>query len=251
MKKRWLFLLALLAFLATLVTHAPAALLYASTHPEKNAGTVRLHGLQGTLVDGGFAAMTVNNRPVITEARWHLKPLWLGLLRFTADLEAGGESVVRMRVSRAVLGKLKLSDIAADGSVKALLGALGQPNLPVEGRAHLEVPVLKLDEGVPVEVQGNADIANLSWTLAREPLTLGSFSAALSTDDKGILVNLSSGPGPLELSGTATLNRERGYDVSIQVKPKADAPQQLQTLVRSLGAPDAQGWYHIRRNGTL
>jgi general secretion pathway protein N len=251
MKRRYLVLLGLLAFLVTLVLHAPAAVLYAWTHPEKNPAGARLHGVEGTLVDGGFAALTVNNRAVLSEAQWHLKPAWLALLRFTADLEAGGDSVVRMRVSRAVLGKLRLSDISAAGSVKSLLGVLGQPSLPVEGQARLEMPMLRLDEGLPVEVEGNAEIENLSWTLAKDPLLLGSFSAALSTDDKGILVSLSSGKGPIELSGTATLGKEKAYEVTLQLRPRQEAPQQVQTLVRSLGAPDAQGWYHIRRSGKL
>jgi general secretion pathway protein N len=250
MKRRYLLLLALLAFLVTLVLHAPANLLYAWSRGPAPAGAVMLHGLHGTLVDGGFTTLTVNNRAVLNNARWKLHPAWLALLRFTADLEAGGDSVVRMTVSRGVLGKLRLSDLNAAGSVKALLGALGQPALPIEGQARLELPVVRLDGGVPVEAEGTAQIDNLVWALAREPLPLGSFEAQLSTDDKGIAVNLSSGPGPIELSGTATLAPDRAYDVHLQLRPRQDATAQVQTLVRSLGTPDAQGWYHVRRNGS-
>jgi general secretion pathway protein N len=250
MKRRWLFVLGLGAFLVTLLLHAPAALLWSWAQQAPATGPV-LHGVHGTLADGGFAAMTVNNRPVLREARWTLHPAWLALLRLSADIEAGGDTVLRVNVSRSLLGKLRLAELNAAGSVKALLGSLGQPALPIEGQARLDLPVLKLDAGLPVEARGSAELVNLQWTLAKEPLALGNFTADLSTDDKGIAVDMASGPGPLELSGTAHLAPDRSYDVHLQLRLRPQAPAQLQTLVQSLGQPDAQGWYHIRRNGTL
>ena len=251
MKRRWLFVLGLLAFLLTLLLHAPASLLHGLTRGGPGAGGAALHGVHGTLAAGGFAALTVNNRPVLSDARWTLHPAWLALLRLSADLEAGGDTVIRVGVSRAVFGTWRLTQLTAAGSVKALLGSLGQPALPVEGQARLEFPLIRIDGGVPIEARGSAEIENLAWTLAREPLALGNFTADLHTDDKGIAVDLTSGAGPLELSGTASLAPDHAYDVHLQVRPRPQAPPQLQTLVRSLGQPDAQGWYHVRRNGSL
>ena len=251
MQRRWLFVLALLAFLVTLLLHAPAALIHNWTRGGAAAGGAALYGVHGTLADGGFAALTVNNRTVLRDARWTLNPYWLALLRLSVDLEAGGDTVIRVGVSRAVFGTWRLTQLNAAGSVKALLGSLGQPALPVEGQARLEFPLIRLDGGIPIEARGTAEIENLSWSLAREPLALGSFTADLSTDDKGIAVDISSGAGPLEMSGTAKLAPDRGYDVHLQLRLRPQAPAQLQTLVGSLGQPDAQGWYHIRRNGSL
>lgn len=251
MRLRWLVLLGALAFALNLALHVPAALLYAWSHPEKSGSPTRLEGVSGSLVHGSFAALTMNGRPVLSDVRWELHPWWLALMRLSAEVEAGGDSVVRMTVSRAVFGALRVTDLSAAGSVKALMGVLGQAGLPIEGQARLEMPLLRFDGGVPVEATGNAELQNLAWTLAREPLPLGTFSAALSTDDKGILVSLTSGPGPLELGGTATLNRERAYDVQLSLRSRPDAPPQLQALVRSLGAADPQGYYHLRRSGKL
>jgi hypothetical protein len=251
MKKRWLVVLGVLAFLGSLLFGMPAALLYAWSHPEKSARNLRLYGVHGTLVDGGFAALTVNNRPALTDARWHLHPGWLALLRLSADLDTGGDALVHLNVSRAVFGKLRLSDLTATGNVKSLLGLAGQPNLPVEGQAEVTMPLLRLDAGIPIEARGNAEIRNLAWTLSKDPLPLGTFSAAVSTDDKGILVSLDSGPGPLEVSGSVTLSRDHAYDLHVQLRPRPDAPPALQSLVKSLGPVDAQGWYQLRRNGTL
>lgn len=251
MKRRWLLVLALLAFLLTLVLHAPAGTLYGWTRGGRPAGGMLLHGVHGTVADGGFAALTFNNRPVLGETRWTLHPGWLALLRLSADLDARGDTVIRVNVSRGLLGPLRLADLNAAGNVKSLLASLGQPALPVEGQARLDFPLVRLDGGLPVEARGSAQLENLSWTLSREPLPLGSFVADLDTTDKGVTVDLTSGPGPLELSGSATLAPDRAYDLHLQLRPRPQAPAQLLTLVRSLGEPDAQGWFHLRRNGTL
>jgi general secretion pathway protein N len=250
-KRRWLVVLALLSFLVTLVLHAPVGVLYGWSRAGQATGGAELHGVRGTVAAGSFAALTVNNRSVLGETRWTLHPAWLALLRFSADIESGGDTVIRASVSRGLFGPLRLADLNAAGKVKPLLAALGQAGLPLDGQARLEFPLVRLDGGAPVEARGSAQLENLAWTLAREPLPLGSFVADLSTSDKGITVDLSSGPGPLELSGAATLAPDRAYDVHLRLRPRPQAPPQLLTLVRSLGEPDAQGWFHLRRNGTL
>jgi general secretion pathway protein N len=250
MSKRWIAGLGLAAFLVTLVLHAPAALVYAWT---QGAGqpALRLHGVHGTVARGGFAALSVNNRPTLRDATWTLQPAWLALLRVSADVESGGDAVVRARVSRSLFGALRVSRVSAAGSVRMLLQALGQPPLPVEGQARLDVPLLRLDGGVPVEAQGSMEVENLAWTLAREPLALGSFNAAVTTDTQGIVASFGSGPGPLEVGGSALLKPDRAYTLDLQLRPRAGAPEQLLTLVRSLGPADGQGWHHLRRQGSL
>ena len=251
MSKRWIILLGTGAFLVTLVLHAPAALVYAWTLSADRPAPVRLHGVHGTLARGGFAALSVNNRPALRDATWSLRPAWLALLRLAADVEAGGEVVLRAQVSRSLFGALRLSDLSAAGSVKTLLQAIGQPPLPVEGQARLDVPLLRLDGGVPVEAQGSIEVENLAWTLARDPLTLGSFNAAVTTDRQGILASFGSGPGPLEVGGSAVLKPDRNYELDLHLRPRPGAPEQLLTLVRSLGPADGQGWHHLRRQGAL
>lgn len=252
MSTRWVVGLALLAFVVTLTLHAPANLLYAwSQGLQQQPSKVRLHGVHGTLAEGGFAALSVNDRPALQQVRWTLQPAWLALLRISAYVEAGDEAVLRTQVSRSIFGALRLSGLNASGNVKSLLQMLGQPPLPIEGQARLDLPLLRLAGGAPIEAEGSVEIENLAWSAAREPLALGSFNAALTTDKQGVHVSFGSGPGPLEIGGSAQLGAERSYELDLQLRPRPEAPAPLLTLVRSIGPADSLGWHHLRRQGVL
>ena len=251
MKRRWLVLIGILAFLAAAVLHAPADRLYAALSTRQPEPALALHGVHGTLSEGGVAGISLNRRAWLGEIDWRLRPAWLALLRLTADVEMRGDPQLQLTISRSVLGRLRLNNLDAQGTVKSLLLLAGLPPLPVEGQAHLLIDSVQFSAGLPTQVDGLAEIHGLIWTLAREPMVLGDFIANLASDDKGVFAQLASAAGPVELSGEARLALDRSWDFHLQVKPRPEATPQVLALVRSLGNPDSGGWYHLRRRGNL
>lgn len=251
MRTRWLVLLGVAAFLWTALLHAPADRLYAVIASRGEPSAVELHGVHGTVSQGGFAGASLNGRPLLQALEWDLQPAWLLLLRLSADLELRGDPQVNMTVSRGVFGRLRLSDTRAGGSFKGTLATLGAPPLPMEGQVRLVVNSAQLADGLLLQVDGLAEFNGLVWTLAREPMVLGDYNANLATDDKGVLAQLASTSGPLEVSGEARLMPDRNWELQLQVKPRPGASPPLLALVRSMGNPDSAGWYHLRRRGTL
>lgn len=251
LKLRWLFLLLLGAFLWTAVLHAPANRLYAALLAAQPEPALKLHGVRGTVSDGAVSVVSINQRPVLRDLEWTLRPAWLALLRLKAELRTQGDLSLRMSVSRALFGRLRLSDIEAVSSVKALLAIGGSPPLPVEGQVRLAIDSAQFEQGVPVEVQGQVEVQGLSWTLARDPIAIGDFNANITTEDKVILAQLASGAGPIEMSGEARLMPDRRWELHLQLKPRPSATPQILALVQSLGNPDSAGWYHLRRQGNL
>lgn len=251
MKRRWLVLIGVLAFLGTAVLHAPVDRLYGALSARLPDSTLALHGVHGTLSHGGVAGISKNQRAWLGEIDWTLRPAWLALLRLTADLKMRGDPQLQMTISRSVLGRLRLGDLEAQGTVKSLLLLAGLPPLPVEGQARLIIDSVQFSGGLPAQVDGLAEIHGLIWTLARDPMVLGDFNANLATDDKGVFAQLASASGPIELSGEARLAPDRSWDFHVQLKPRPEATPQVLALVHSLGNPDNGGWYHLRRRGTL
>ncbi len=149
-------------------------------------------------------------------------------------------------------GGVNLSDGRVAGAMKALLGLAGMGYLPIDGQAGLTVDSLKLRKGFPTSAEGRLQIDRLAWSLSKEPLVLGDFQGLITTEGDRILTRVSPLSGPLDVSGEVRLlTVDRAYEVDLQIKPKADAPAMVQNLVRSLGQPDPQGYWHVRSKGNL
>lgn len=252
MKVRTLILLGLAGFLAGLVLLAPAAVLYGWFSPKEPPPPYQLVGLQGTLSQGKLAALQFGGRPALQNVSWQLRSLALLLGRASFRLEGGGDTLVSGGLSMSMLGTLRLSDFVATGPVKPLLAAAGQAYLPVEGQLRLDLKQLKLRKGLPQSVEGELQMQNLAWTLAREPLLLGDYRADLSTADDGSqLAKISSVNGPLELSGNGRFGADQSYELELKLRPKPEASAMLRNLISGAGSPDLQGYYTVRQKGKL
>lgn len=247
--RRRLLLAALLVFTLTLVTQVPAALLYGLAKPKESP--LLVHGLQGPWTAGSLSGISLRGRPLVQDLRWQVKPLQLLLGRVALDLEGGGQIATLDGGVAAGLGGVRLDDFRFAGGIKALAAAAGYAFVPVEGRAGGEIAKLIFKGGALDFAEGTVELKSLAWTLARDPLLLGDFRAEISTSPEAVTATISSPTGPLEASGFAKLLPDKSYDVDILVKAKPGASEMLLNYLKTLGAPDPQGFYHLRRRGTL
>lgn len=240
-------------FAVTLIATAPVALLYAWFAPAESR--VVLHGLEGTLGRGAVSAISVNQKPVWSELRWQLRPLGLLFAQASFDVQGTGVATLKSRLRLSPLGGVHLRNTEAGGSLKALLLAVGQGYLPVEGQVQAVLDELSFADGRPRSAEGIVDVQRLAWTLARDPVLLGDYRATLATADGEIRAQVVSIAGPLDVSGNLRLlpaaDGGQLYALDLLIKLQPGAPPVLQTLVQSLGAPDAQGRYAIKRQGPL
>lgn len=249
MKTRTLVIAGALVFVYTLVVHAPVALVYSRFKPQN--GAVELVGLEGTVGRGSAAGVLLRGHTAARDLQWRLQPLQLLLGRAAFHVRSSGQGLlVDGRLALLPDGGVRLSDLRSSGPVAPLLAAAGL-FLPVEGAFGLELETLQLRDGVPVRAQGRLQLSGLAWKLGRDPLRLGDFEALIAPDAEGLAAQIRSLAGGLELSGDAHLKADRGYDLHLQLKARADAPPALANMLRSLGQPDNQAFYHLRRRGQL
>jgi hypothetical protein len=251
MKNRTLVLIGVFAFLVFAVINAPIAVLYGWFAPQ--GARVQLVGLDGSLGEGRVAGLLVNGRPALNDLHWRFRPLQLLLLRDGFQVDGGG-SAITLDSGLALLpgGGLNLNDARVAGSIKSVLGLAGQAYLPIDGQAGLSLDRLRLRKGFPTLAEGRLQLDHLAWTLSKEPLLLGDFEALLTTESDRIVAKVQPLAGPLDVGGEIRmLTGDRSYEVDLQVKPKPNAEPLVQNLVRSLGQPDTQGYWHIRSRGQL
>ncbi|WP_421794098.1 type II secretion system protein N [Hydrocarboniphaga effusa] len=249
MKKRWPILLGVLVFLYSLVMYAPLAVVYGYLKPE--GSTVELRGVAGTLKQGSAAGVVVRGETAVRDLRWTMSVWQLLIGRAAFDFSGSGDGLVlEGHAALPVTGGVRLSDLRASGSVKPLLAAL-KLFLPIDGQLGLDAQKLVLDNGFPTQAQGSLTLNRLAWKLGREPLMIGDFQAEVVPADEGLAAKIKTLGGPLDASGEAALHADRSYDLHLQIRAKADAPQPLVNMLRTLGAADNQGYYHIRRKGQM
>lgn len=247
-RRSHLILVALAGFVLSLVLFAPAATLAGWLQPR--LGSIELVGVDGTLREGRVAAIRKDGRTLIDALRWRWRLSDLLLGRFGADLSADGSVLLDGRVSRS-FGSLRAQDLRLSGTLAPLLAAANQPFAPLDGQLALDLTRLRLQDRWPVDAEGVIRIDRLAWTLARTPLLLGSYEATLAPDGADLVATVRTLAGALEVNGDARAKPDRSYELHLQLKPRSNAPPMLQNLLNSLGAPDPQGFYHLRREGRL
>lgn len=244
-------LLGLAVFAVSAVLQLPAERLHAWV----TAGIgkpVALQGLSGTLSAGRATQIDVQGQPVLQDLAWQLQALRLLMGRASFHL-TGGRDGARMDGTAYIVpsGTLTLSDFRLDAPVRSVLAAAGQPFLPFEGQAALDLTSLKLRQGWPSRAEGLLELRGLSWKLGREPVLLGDYETKFENETGGVKATVRSLGGPLEVGGEGRVGDDRSYELNLQLRPRPDAPPMVGNLARNLGEPDAQGWYHLRRRGNL
>lgn len=247
--RKRLILVVALVFVFTLVSHIPAALLYGLVQPK--ASPLQLHGLQGPWTAGSLSGISLRGRTVVQDLRWQLKPLQLLLGRVALNLQGGGQIATLDGHVAASLGSSRVSDFRFAGGIKALAAAAGYAFVPVDGQAGGEIAKLVVKNGGLDFAEGRVELKGLAWTLARDPLLLGDFTAEITTSPEAVTAIISSPSGPLEAKGFAKLMPDKSYDVDILVKAKPGASEMLLNYLKTLGAPDPQGYYPLRKRGKL
>jgi hypothetical protein len=241
-----------LVFLGTAVLAAPAATLYAWIAPRLGAAPVTLAGVQGQLSQGRAAQVLVRNQPLIGDLGWNLQALQLLLGRLSVKLDGGRDgSLVDGRVFVVPSGTITLQDFRAAMPLRGAFAAAGQSFVPVEGQVAVDIQTLQVREQWPTQAQGVVRVQGLNWKLGREAVPLGDYEVLVDTGTGGISGDIRTVGGPLEVAGTVKLDAERRYELQLRLRPKPNAPAMLPNLVRSLGAPDAEGWYRLQRKGQL
>ena len=254
MKRRWYLLAALTTFIGALIIKAPVASLYGWVSARQApAAAFTLYGLQGSIAEGRVAGIYSNGRPALSDLRWSLQA-WRLLLGQAAFRISSDSDQATLAGSVAILptGGTNLSDLNGRTSIKTLLAAIGQPYLPVDGRAVLNITTAKFRSHQLRAAEGHVQLQGLAWTLAASPVLLGDFDADTTSDDDNVRLKISStSASPLEASGEANLKPDQSYDFHLQLRPRPDASPLVRNLVSSMGPPDSQGWSHLRQQGRL
>jgi general secretion pathway protein N len=233
----WISLLAILAFAFILLLRFPASWAVRWLPPGLSCNQI-----SGTVWTGSCSGLVAQGVQ-IDNASWDLQrlPLLTGRLSGHVEMTRGTNFVrgdLEARSSRNLTARNLTLDLPLD---RAMF-----PQLPanLSGRAHANLALLQIENGVVTAVQGDAEGHDIVTVDQGRRLPLGSYrvsfpAADTSKDPVGELRSLS---GPLDVQGTLRLTRSPpGFLAEGWVAAHPDASPQLVQSISYLGSPDAQG----------
>jgi hypothetical protein len=248
----WPLALGVGAYLAFLIVSFPAATAFRWLVPPE----VKASGIEGTLWSGRAAAASVAEFP-LQELRWRASPWPLFVGRLSADVEARlADGFVRAHVS-ASPSRVRLSDARFAVSLPALQALF--PLGGTRGQATASLSTVELTDGWPTAVLGELRLAKLEVPPmirggAAQLIPLGDYLVRFEPPggEPRVAASFNDTGGPLEVSGTLGLARNRAYTIDAFVTPRADAsPELVQGLAIMTQDPDSSGRRRFMLSGTL
>jgi hypothetical protein len=245
------------AYIAFLLSSLPATTAYRAltSFSAVEANGIDFAGIQGTIWSGSASLGSVGGLAV-HDVRWQLRawPLLLGRLagRFEAQLDDG---FINAQL-RASASSVRFDDLRVSTSLPALSSVL--PLQGMQGLASATFTTLELRDGWPAEAVGELRLAQLQArplipTGAPGLIPLGDYEVRFTeTADEGLAAAIRDAGGPLEVTGTLALDRERRYLIDALLLARPSAPQALLDGIAVMTAePDAAGRRRLMLTGSL
>lgn len=243
---RGLLTAAVITLIVGLVALFPARIAYHWVSPAE----LSLSGISGTVWRGSADAANANG-VLLRNLTWRFRPLRLltGSLVYKIDgAPADGfiEGDIFISVGRSVT--ISGDNIRAALPVAMFEQALNVPGL--RGNSSLQFEKIRLRDGLPIELDGSIDIANLVVP-AITGGSIGGYRAEFFTAADGISASLEDTDGVLDIAGSLQLKSDRSYQLLAQVVPKASAPAALRRQIERLPSANDPGKRELRVEGSL
>ena len=251
MKRHWLklTLLGVTAFIATLIATFPAVQAWQLLAPRLSLPATP-YQLSGTIWSGHAGTLLYRSRDM-GALQWQLAalPLLTGRVALQWALQqpdgnlSGGVSVNGNDITlRDVSGRLPASQL--------MLFNQGLP-IAVDGELSLNFASVQLpDKAAPI-IDGTM-VWNRALLVAGQAMPLGDLKLTLQPGAQGGSEGrISDAGGPLEISGTVTLDNNRRYRIDAHLRARPSADGGLTKALGMLGRPDARGFVRLQYQGLL
>ena len=216
---------------------------------------VTFAGVAGTLWSGSAASCAAGG--FRAEAlRWRVRPASLLLGRVSATLEARIPDGFVAGDLTASPSSVRFNNLRGGTSLPALAALL--PVGGMRGQASVALELLVVENGWPAAAVGELKLAGLEAPPLISDgsgalLPLGDYTVTFLPAPRGQLsANVVDNGGPLEITGTATLDTARNYTIDLLIEPRAGAPEMLvEGLKFTTSDPDAEGRRRLNTIGSL
>ncbi|HEY5642866.1 MAG TPA: type II secretion system protein N [Woeseiaceae bacterium] len=243
-RKRGLIVAGLLAAIVGLVALFPARVAFQWLPP----ALVQASGIKGSLWNGSAQAMMVSG-VYVTEVRWTARPLRLFVGELALHVVAKPASgFLESDVGIGLGGRISLRDLQAAVPLQLFERTVNVRGL--RGSGSLSFDRIDIDNGVPVTMKGNLEVAGLVAPLV-SPGSLGGYRAEFFTQESGVVASVEDTDGVIDVAGSLELRPDRSYRFLAQIVAKPETPEKLREQMKYLPPANDRGQHELRVEGTL
>lgn len=243
-RRPFLIAVGAVTLLAGLVIMFPARVAYTWFAPPD----LRLASISGTVWTGRAAYMETGGL-YCRDIEWRSKPfaLFRGQAAFAvkAALPSG---YLRGDVAISIDNRIVLRDLTAATDLQLFEGPTGLRGL--RGNLRIDAERVILEDGIPTDVAGNAEVSDLLVPLIHSA-AIGGYRIEAFTQNSGIMASVEDTDGVVDIAGTFELLPDQNYRFVGLVAPKANTPPRLRQQLQYLGSPNDRGQREIRLEGIL
>ena len=236
--------LAVALFIILSIVRAPAGLVVSVLPP-----TVGMAGVSGTVWSGQTANLTVSlgdQRLALGQTSWQINPLKLltgSAIKLTTDW---GRQRAQATVDVGFDGSVTVTDSSLNLDVGWLRRVIP---LYVAGVIDADIERMKVSSSAVKDVTGRLVWTDAAWRANGGDILLGTYAVDMSTSDDGVLGEVITLKGALNVSGNIRINGSE-YELSLDLTGPAVRNEAFQQSIALMATPSGDG-YRIALTGTL
>lgn len=243
---RGLLIIAVLTLIVGVIVLFPARVAYQWLSPPQLA----VSGIGGTVWRGTANAIEASGI-VFRNVSWSARPLRLLTGRLVYQVNGTPvsgfiEGDVFVSVGRSL--DLWAEDLRAALPLQLFAEILNVPGL--SGNCSLQLEQIELLDGMPVQLDGVLDIANLVAPRVNRG-SIGGYRVEFFTEADGISGSVEDTDGVIDIAGSLRLKSDGSYQLLAQIIAKSSTPADLARRLERLPATDDRGRRELRIEGSL
>lgn len=235
-------------FFLLILTPASTVVSFLDLPPKK----VALHGVSGTIWSGMIDRASFNKQQ-LQAISWSLNPLSLLTGSLTTALEASVyNNTVNTRLHYSYFSdQLKLTDLQSNINAKDLQQQLNLPFGELAGDIRIKFDQIEIIPNTLPSINGLISWTNARLTLA-EKISLGNIFLRLEPGaNNEISGKLSNTNGDLSINGDIKVSAQQIYTLHLRLKPRANASDELLSIVRLIAPRKKNNEHVLTRSGHL
>lgn len=248
MKIQHYIITALLTYVFFLLLLTPAASIVSRIELPRS---LQLNGISGSIWSGQIDQVLFRQQS-LSNLEWSVHPLSLITGSISSDIKTDiFQNTVNGVIDYSLISKqLNLTDIKSRINASDLQQQLQLPFGDLDGVISLSADEVIIEKGKLPNITGVLSWRNAKLTLT-SAMNLGDLFIRVAPGENGGLTgDISNLRGQLTVKGKLTVSDKQIYSLNLTLKPRANAPEELLSLLR-LMAPAKKGEHIISRSGHL